>query len=550
MKATGSPTLPLLALSIPLVFAVVAPGGALAETVGFVETAGVRFALCGEPYYFSGANYWYGLSLASAGPGGDRERLDRELELLASVGVTNLRVMAGSEGPDTEPWRMVPSLQVAPGVYDPVVLDGLDYLLFALAERNLRAVMCLTNFWHWSGGTAQYVRWNGGGPIPYPPPEPGGDWNAFQDYSSDFWSNAGAKQDLRDHIAFLASRVNPYTGRAYRDEPAIFAWELANEPRGFHNNAAAFNLWIDETAACVKSLDPNHLVTTGCEGDTPWPSWNGLDFVLNHDGSNIDYATIHVWPQNWGWYDPANAATFPAAEANARAYFRAHAAEAALLGKPLVLEEFGLARDGGSFDPSATTAWRDSFLVAMYDQVLESASAGGPAGGDNFWAWAGEGRPVPPFGGYWSPGDPWTGDPPHEQQGWYGVYDADSSTLARVSAHAAEMRSLIPTSVGGAPARGTPSGGLRLHRGSPNPFRESAGLSFDLDRAAPVRVRIYDARGALVRVLLPPAVLPAGGCRIEWDARDDLGRPAPSGLYIYWIETGVDRATGKLTLLR
>ncbi len=48
------------------------------------------------------------------------------------------------------------------------------------------------------------------------------------------------------------------------------AWELANEPRGFHNNAAAFNTWLDDTVAHIKSLDPNHLVTTGCEGDTPY----------------------------------------------------------------------------------------------------------------------------------------------------------------------------------------------------------------------------------------------------------------------------------------
>jgi mannan endo-1,4-beta-mannosidase len=414
--------------------------------VGFIETDGLRFVLNGQTYYYVGTNLWYGLNLASAGAGGDRDRLHRELDNLASLGVTNLRVMAGSEGPNTEPWRMIPSLQTDPGTYDPDVLDGLDYLLKAMDDRELRAVMCLTNFWHWSGGFAQYVSWNGGGPIPYPPPEPGGDWNVFQDYSSDFHSNAGAKQDYLDHAAFLINRINPYTGVAYKDDPTIMAWELANEPRGFHNNAVAFNQWIDDAAAYIKSLDSNHLVTTGCEGDTPWPDWHGLDFVTNHDGPNIDYATIAIWPQGWFSYDPTNPeGTYAAAEAASRSYFNDHEALAAgTLGKPLALEEFGLSRDGGSYDPASTTVWRDMFFAAMYEEVYASASAGGPAAGEHFTAWAGEGRPVPPYGGYWAPGDPWTGDPPHTEQGLYGVYDADSTTLAAVSSHAVAMAALNP----------------------------------------------------------------------------------------------------------
>jgi len=411
---------------------------------GFVQVSGTHFEVNGRTFYYVGANYWYGMNIASNGPGGDRERLHRELDLLRSSGITNLRVMAGSEGPDTEPWRIVPPLQTSPGVYDSLVLDGLDYLVYALKERGIRAVMCLNNFWHWSGGMAQYVSWNGGGPIPYPPPEPGGSWDEFQDYSSDFYSNSGAMQDFRDHIAFIINRINPYTGIVYKDEPAIMAWELANEPRGYHNNAANFNIWIDSTAAFIKSLDSNHLVTTGCEGDTPWPAWNGLDFDQNHDGPDVDYTTIHIWPQNWGWYDPANpGGTYASAEASARTYFNDHEAEAQALRKPMVLEEFGLARDNGSYDPSATTVWRDTFYSAMFDEVFSSASAGGPAAGDNFWAWAGEGRPLEPYGSYWSPGDPWIGDPPHEHQGWYSVYDLDSTTLGVISIHSAQMQTLL-----------------------------------------------------------------------------------------------------------
>jgi len=52
------------------------------------------------------------------------------------------------------------------------------------------------------------------------------------------------------------------------------------------------------------------------------------------------------------------------------------------------------------------------------------------------WAWSGQTRPPRP-GDCWKPGDPLTGDPPHERQGWYGIYDSDSTvaTIREGSAH-------------------------------------------------------------------------------------------------------------------
>ncbi len=420
------------------------PGPAVdsGSTSDFVTVSGTRLMVDGRPYHFVGANFWYGMNLASPGPGGDRQRLDRELDLLCGLGVTNLRVMAGSEGPDSEPWRVVPALQPAPGVYNPQVLDGLDYLLAAAARRDLHLVLCLNNFWPWSGGMAQYVAWDGGGPIPYPV-GPEGDWDAYQDYAARFYSSDGACSAFRRYVTSIVTRVNPHTGLAYRDDPVIMAWELANEPRGM-GNAEAFNTWIDETAAFIKSLDPNHLVTTGSEGYTPLPMANGLDFIANHDGPDIDYATVHIWPQNWGWYDPAREEeTDPGAIGQALDYLQQHVRLATNLGKPLVLEEFGLARDHGSFDPSSTTHCRDNFFSAMFNMLRAGLINGGPLAGGNFWAWAGDGLPLRP-GGFWQAGDPWTGDPPHERQGWYGVYHTDTSTLAVLN-RKAELLAIQPS---------------------------------------------------------------------------------------------------------
>jgi len=388
----------------------------------FVTVAGVKFILAGSPYYFVGANFWQGMNLSVNGPSGDREQLDKELDHLKQLGVTNLRVMASSEGPDTEPHRMVPSLEPTPGEYNQNVLDGLDYLLAQMRTRGMRAVMVLNNFWYWSGGMAQYVSWSDGSAIPYP-----GDYETYMVYTSRFYYCTECQTWYRNHIAMLIQRVNPYTQAMYRDDPAIFSWELANEPRRYPQE------WISGTTAYIKSLDPNHLITTGSEGTPPGEK---QDFVATHADPNIDYATIHIWPQNWGWYNPQDPSTFTSAEGRAHQYFATCVTEIATLKKPLVLEEFGLARDyeplHDIYDVGSPTTYRDRFYKAMYDQVYASMASGGPLGGDNFWAWAGIARP----------GDPWIGDPPHETAGWYSVYDTDQSTLAVISGHSAEVASL------------------------------------------------------------------------------------------------------------
>jgi mannan endo-1,4-beta-mannosidase len=389
----------------------------------FVSAVDGKFYLEGEPYRYVGANFWQGMNLGVDNPSGNRAMLLKDLDALQQLGITNLRIMASSEGPNTEPYRMVPALMISPGVYDERVLAGLDFLLSEMGKRGLKAVMVLNNYWYWSGGMAQYVSWRDKTRIPYP-----GDWNSYMAYAARFYYCEECQGWYRDHIKMLTARVNRYTGRPYREDPTIFSWELGNEPRNYPLN------WIYDTAAYIKSLDPNHMVTTGSEGALPDGTQN---FLSTHNSPNIDYATVHIWPQNWGWYDPANpAGTFNHTLAYAHLYFSNAERDCATLRKPLVLEEFGLARDyeplRNIYDPGSPTTYRDRFYQAMFDQVYASMAAGGPAAGDNFWAWAGEARP----------GYAWIGDPPHETPGWYSVYDVDESTIAVIRAHAARVREL------------------------------------------------------------------------------------------------------------
>jgi len=408
----------------------------------FVSVKDGRFVRNGKPYYFVGTNLWYGMNLGTVENAGNRERLVRELDRLQSLGIKNLRILAATEGPSQEPWRIVPALQNSVGAFDESLLVGLDFLLSEMNLRGMTAVVCLNNFWPWSGGMSQYLFWYGAGPIPYPPPQPWGNWYIYQRYTAQFYSNRNAIKASHNLIKLILERRNSINGLIYKDDPTIMSWQLANEPRGV-NNTVKFQEWIDATALYIKNLDSNHLVTTGSEGETPWPDSSGLNFVRNHSSPHIDYTTAHIWVQNWGVYDPEDAeGTFNDSVNFMKAYLQDHIQKSKSLNKPLVLEEFGISRDRNSHNPLSSTYYRDRYYRAVFETVYAAALSEEPIGGVNFWAWSGEAYPLQPYGGYWKAGFPFLGDPPHESQGWYSVYDTDESTKKVVSEFALKMSEL------------------------------------------------------------------------------------------------------------
>jgi mannan endo-1,4-beta-mannosidase len=337
---------------------------------------------------------------------------------------------------------MVPALQTGPGQYNEEVLDGLDYLLSEMKRRDMRAVMCMSNFWNWSGGFGQYVVWSGAADsIPYPPPHPGGDWNKYQEFSASFYSNQKAVQLLNDHITFIVNRKNSYTDMNYKDDPTIMSWQLCNEPRGY-NNIPDYTKWIENTTSLIKKLDPNHLVTIGSEGKTS-SHHAGTNPEADHKFPSVDFMTMHLWVQNWGVYDPKKPdSTYEVSIAYAQNYINDHEAIAAKLNKPLVMEEFGISRDGNSHDASSSTVIRDKYYGKVFEMIYSRADQPKSIiAGCNFWAWGGEGRPRTPEC-IWKAGDNFIGDPPHESQGWYSVFDTDSTTISIITDFAGKMNAI------------------------------------------------------------------------------------------------------------
>ena len=410
----------------------------------FVRRIGTEFRIGAQPYRIAGTNMWYAAYLGADAPIGNRDRLKRELDRLAALGINNVRILGSSEfSPLKNSVR--PTFRNRTRHFNETLLRGLDNTLAEMGKRGLTTVIYLNNFWEWSGGMMTYLYWTNGGRY-VNMNDPAHPWPEFPDMSSEFYGHAAAVRMFDDYVRAVVGRRNTVTGRLYRDDPAILSWQLANEPRPGGSDAAArkhmkaYFAWIDGTARLIKSLDPNHMVSTGSEGTMG--CINDAQCVVDaHSSPAIDYVNAHVWPQNWNWADPKNlAGTWPTVEKNTHEYVAQQIAIAKRLDKPLVIEEFGFPRDAGSFEPGSPTTFKDRFYQLIYSLVLDSVRSGRPLQGCNFWGWGGEGRAQHPDHHFVRGDTSYVGDPPHEPQGWYSVFDVDTSTQAVIRNYAAAVR--------------------------------------------------------------------------------------------------------------
>ena len=383
-----------------------------------------QFVRDGKPYYFVGTNFWYGAILGSEGEGGNRERLHKELDFLKSIGINNLRVLVGADGENGIKTRVEPSLQVAPGVYNDTILAGLDYFMNELRERDMTAVLYLNNSWEWSGGYSVYLQWSGHGDAVVPAVD---GWPAYMEYVKQFPQSDSAKALFANHVNYIVSRTNRYNQIKYVDDPTIMSWQIGNEPRAFSDeNKEPFARWMADVAAQIKSLDPNHMVSSGSEG-----SW-GCEMDMNlfekiHADPNINYLNIHIWPYNWSWVKADSLKELlPRAKENTKKYIDDHMVIARKYSKPIVLEEFGFPRDGFSFSKEAPTTARDEYYRYVFDLTRQDRESGGLFAGCNFWAWGGFAGQNPDHV-FWEKGDDYTGDPAQEQQGLNSVFATDST---------------------------------------------------------------------------------------------------------------------------
>lgn len=113
-------------------------------------------------------------------------------------------------------------------------------------------------------------------------------------------------------------------------------------------------------------------VVDGQGGPTSFPA--GQDFGLDHRHPSIDYASYHLWVDNWG---------VPTLDFQ-DSFVAARLASARQMGKAVVAEEFGKAAARGQEN---ITEVRDPFYASMFQAVEASLGARNALQGSLFWEW-------------------------------------------------------------------------------------------------------------------------------------------------------------------
>jgi hypothetical protein len=90
---------------------------------------------------------------------------------------------------------------------------------------------------------------------------------------------------------------------------------------------------------------------------------------------------------------------------------------------------------------------------------------------------------------------------------------------------------------------------LTLFQNVPNPFNPSTTIRYYLPEKCRVKVAIYDVAGRTI-ANLEDRDRPPGHYSLAWNGRDNLGKPAASGIYFCRLQAGKEMRSRKMVLLR
>lgn len=131
----------------------------------------------------------------------------------------------------------------------------------------------------------------------------------------------------------------------------------------------------------------------------------------------------------------------------------------------------------------------------------------------------------------------------------FRAQDLGSTSIVEAAVDEISVTQSLTASLPGDDEPRTSGPGFALGHPSPSPAEERTSIRFALPRAAAARLTVFDIQGRRVRELAG-GIFPAGEHLATWDGRDEEGRRCAGGVYLYRLEQGAERATGRVVLIR
>lgn len=477
----------------------------------FIKTSGINFTLNNKPFYPVGVNCYYLQNLAALG---DTQKVVDIFREAKQNGINAIRTWGFLDSPDsTNPAVM----QIAPGKISERGLQALDFVIAKARAYNIKLIIPLVNNWDDYGGMNQYVQWfaeqqfgktisgvenqkwiTGAGDRKYR-------MYVTENLTHDeFYTNSTIKGWFKYYIQSILNRFNVYTQTLYKDDPTIMMWELANEPRSSDQTGGIVYNWIQEIAEYLKFIDNNHLLGTGEEGmdittapysnASKFPTWmfngtSGISFSKNIKLSQIDAASIHIYPESWGMNSLLT-----------NLWITDHTSVSVEKQKPLIIGEVGFRSN------------KSLFYDVLFDQTLKSR-----ASGLLLWQISFHGNRFVDAYSFDCTNDP----------AMCGLIKRYSSLFENRDT----TQVLIPTS-------------FEVVQSYPNPFNRIAMFTYQVPSERFILLELYNALGQRVSVLAEN-IHSAGEYRILFD-----GNHLPNGTYFIMLRHSGGYSVKKILLLR
>ncbi len=270
----------------------------------FLTRVDGRLYQLGKPFRLAGANNYYPMYVSQF-------MVDNLLETAAAQNFNAFRLWAFLDIGNADGTNSVSG--PANGVYfhywdgsEPAFNDGatglqhLDYVLYRAGQLHLNVILPFVNNYDQFGGMDQYVRWAGG------------------QFHDQFYTDPNIRLWYKQWISHLLNHTNIYNGLQYKNDPTIAIWELANEERcagyGVYPQSPScttdtLTSWAADVSSYIKSIDPQHLVSSGSEGfyctdpnssDFTLNCSQGVDSIALAKLPSMDVISYHLYPDAWG----------------------------------------------------------------------------------------------------------------------------------------------------------------------------------------------------------------------------------------------------------